>query len=279
MMSLLLKLAGKGRRAFEILEHGLVRAEISSKTVYTSFAEAKKSCETTTPYQDSDLIEVVFAKTLRYINSLPTETFISQNEMNLTFFLTQLFNKKTISVIDIGGACGAQYFFLRKLLPDSVRLSWRIVETPAMVARASRLAADELSFHTDLKSAAREGSADAVLASGVLQYMPEPYEYLKSIVEVRPDYISIHRTPFFEERQEAVHIQKSRLADNGIGPLPEGFADREVEYPITTMCLRTFRSILAQAYEPFAEWDRHRVPPIPGSDTLVFSSCWRLKRT
>lgn len=136
-MSLLLKLAGKGRRAFEKLERGLACTESSSKTVYSSFAEAKKTCETATPYQDSDLIEVIFAKTPRYINSLPTDTFISQNEVNLTLFLTQLFNKKTISVIDIGGACGAQYFFLRKLLPDSVRLSWRVVETPAMVARAS----------------------------------------------------------------------------------------------------------------------------------------------
>lgn len=244
---------------------------------FASYTEAKEACATTSPYQDTDLVDVVFAKTVRYIKTLQQDNSISTNELNSLFFLSQLFTKKEITVIDIGGACGAHYFFLRKILPDAVRLTWRVVETPGMAKKASQLATDELSFYADIKEAARGESIDAMHVSGVLQFFPDPYAFLKSMLEIRPSYISIHRTPFFEGDQDAVFIQKSRLAHNGIGPLPEGFSDREVEYPETTMSLNKFQSILKPNYEVFAVWDQCHDHSILGKKRLIFSSCYRLK--
>ena len=164
------------------------------------------------------------------------------------------------------------------MLPDAVHLTWRVVETQEMVKKASHLTTDELSFYTDIKEAAHGKKIDAVVASGVIQYVPDPYDFLKSILDVKSDYISIHRTPFFEGDQEAVYIQKSRLAHNGIGTLPESFLDRDVEFPETTMSLNKFRSILDRDYEAIAEWDQYRDHSIPGRERLVFSSCYRLKK-
>lgn len=277
-MSLLRKIARKGRRAFEKLEGRLSQTETPSMQVFASYAEAKEACSATSPYQDTDLVDVVFEKTVRYIKALPHDNFVSQNELNSLFFLTQLFSKDAITVIDIGGACGAHYFFLRKMLPDTVRLKYCVVETPKMAKKASQLTTDELSFHTDIKEAVQGGKVDVAIASGVIQYTPDPYGFLKSILDVRPGCISIHRTPFFEDDQKAVYIQKSRLAHNGIGPLPDGFSDRDVEYPETTMSLNKFRSILDQEYESFAEWDKYHDHSIPGRERLVFSSCYRLKK-
>ena len=277
-MSLPRKIIRKGLRVFERLESKLSESEAPFMKAFVSYGEAKEACSTTSPYQDTDLVDVVFAKTVRYIKILSHDKSVSKNELNFLFFLTQLFTKDAISVIDVGGACGAHYFFLRKMLPDAVHLTWRVVETPAMAKKASHLARDELSFHTDIKEAAHGRMVDAVLVSGVLQYLPDPYDFLKKILGVKPGYISIHRTPFFEGDQEAVYIQKSRLAHNGIGPLPEGFSDRLVEYPETTMSLNKFRSILDRNYEVFAEWDQYHDHSIPGRERLVFSSCYRLKK-
>lgn len=277
-MSLLQKIAKLGRRVFEKLER-MAQPGVSSIKSFTSYAEAKKSCSTESPYQDTDLVEVIFAKTVRYVNSLPCDNSMSQDQLNSCFFLTQFFGKSTITVIDIGGACGAHYFFLRKILPDTVHLVWRVVETPEMVKKASQLTTNELSFHSSIQEASQSDKIDVVIASGVLPYVPDPYNFLENIIEIAPNYISIHRTFFIDGVSDVIDIRKSYLSENGIGPLPECFTDREVEYPETTLGLNKFRSKLESNYELMLEWDRQRENHMPGRERFVFSFLYRLKTT
>jgi hypothetical protein len=73
--------------------------------------------ETLDGYEQSELIEVIFQKTKAYEpdGSWPEMAGVS-------------------SVLDFGGGCGLHYK-LAKL--QSPKIRWAVVETPAMVARAS----------------------------------------------------------------------------------------------------------------------------------------------
>jgi hypothetical protein len=54
------------------------------------------------------------------------------------------------SVLDFGDGCGQHYKLARRQSPD---IRWAVVETPAMLKRASELATDKLQFFADTSMA------------------------------------------------------------------------------------------------------------------------------
>jgi putative methyltransferase (TIGR04325 family) len=228
------------------------------------------------------LIDIIYEKTLKHINKLGGFCLeVSSIEMNIAFIFTQLLSKQTIKIIDIGGACGANYFFARKLLPQDVGLSWLVMETPAMVKKASALATDELIF--SLSDAEKIGSlagkeVDALLFSGVLQYLPEPYEYLRKTITIEAKYIIICRTCFFED-SDALYIRKSHLFENGPGSAPNDFADREVQYPERILNLNEIRNILSADYDCLAAWNKEPLRYVFGKEVVAFSALYKKRET
>jgi len=147
-----------------------------------------------------------------------------------------------LTVVDFGGAAGAHYFYSRRLIPAHIKLSWNVVETRQMANACAKVWRDhqELRFFPDIESFSESQEADGseclldlLFTSSALQYCANPSLTLKRLVALGPKNIFITRTPFSALDQELITVQKSRLADNGPGPLPYRFKDCEILYPIT----------------------------------------------
>jgi putative methyltransferase (TIGR04325 family) len=162
--------------------------------------------------------------------------------------------RSPIKVVDVGGAAGAHYLAVRRLLPSSISLEWIIVETTAMVDVAHRLYSDsghEIQFETSLDEALSRlsGRPDLLLASGVLMCLPSPMDALSSFIDSGAEAIVLTRTGLSPDEQTRIIIQESRLAQNGPGELPEGVDDALVRYPNTFVPQAAFEAALQSKYE------------------------------
>jgi putative methyltransferase (TIGR04325 family) len=211
------------------------------------FAAALSSCGS--GYDDDAIAEVVCAKTA-LAKAVPSE---SPPPLGVLLALAALAgSSEPWRIIDVGGAAGAHYFQVRALLPRDTQLRWTVVETPAMAARAEQhFRNGELSFHTSLSDAAAEldGPADVLLASGVLMCLPDPLASLHEFLALGPRAIVLARTGLSRDSTTRIVVQTSRLADNGPGPLPDGYVDRELRYPNTFVPQQDVDTALENSYE------------------------------
>lgn len=83
------------------------------------------------------------------------------------------------------------------------------------------------------------GGVDLLYSSSAVQYFPDPVGLLRDAVALRAPVQLWQRFPIAKQTN-AIVVQVSRLADNGIGPLPPGFADREIRYPCTYLTESNF---------------------------------------
>ena len=110
---------------------------------------------------------------------------------------------------------------------------------------------DELEFISSIEDAKTE--IDFVHSSGALQYVPNPYEFINRLINIKADWIFITRMMFNENDRDFVTVQNSLLSSNGPGKLPKGYIDRITSYPHTTMSFHKFNStIINSDYLP--EW-------------------------
>lgn len=194
---------------------------------FASYAEARQSCE---GYEHPDLVRLIHEKTKRYRDSL-------NGDSSFPFLHGP-------NVLDFGGACGAHYFKARSLRD----LRWHVVETPAMAREAKDMEDGKLRFFDTLASAKAElGTVNFLFTSGALQYVPDPYATLAELVNCGAERMFITRLPLCEE--EIISVQTSALRDNGPGPLPPGFTNANIRYPVTFLQREKFESILRSRYE------------------------------
>ena len=219
--------------------------------VYSTYEEALAACASS-GYEDEQLVAVIREKTRRLRDALRAPGPLG---VNLTNFRTPLgialaCRGPVLRVIDYGGACGAHYFTARKLLDTDVKLIWNVVETPAMAAGAKDLENEELRFFSDVDEAWRHaGTVDLLFSSSTLQYVPDAYGTLAALVGRRAERVFLTRLGLGLGAREVVCVQRSRLSTNGPGPLPSGFTDREVRYPMTAMAKESVERIIGTEYE------------------------------
>ena len=109
--------------------------------------------ETIEGYAQPELIDVIFEKTKTY--NPPQSEWLEIGGAS--------------TVLDFGGGCGIHYKQAR-----SPTVRWAIVESPAMVERASELSTERLQFFTSISEAADWlGPIDLMHSNGALQYTPE----------------------------------------------------------------------------------------------------------
>lgn len=146
-------------------------------------------------YEEPELVDVILQKTRAY------EPEADWPEM-----------AGVSSVLDFGGGCGVHYKQARSPI-----VRWAVVETPAMVERASELATDKLKFFTSIAGAADWlGSIDAIYSSGALQYAPDPERTLGQLCGVRAKRILWDRLTLSETSTKS-EVQLSLLGENGPG--------------------------------------------------------------
>lgn len=224
----------------------------STSTTFPSFSDALSSCESDS-YQANDVVRAMVAKNAIFRTSLTSGRSVPPSALAMLPALVSLSThdpNRPFTVIDFGGNAGYHYWVMRKLIPEPLPIRWHVVETPAMVQAAQELETDELRFF-DTIAAAANGFAhvDLIFSSSALQYTPSPAQFLKDLLTVGASSVFITRTPFAEDSsQPIVTVQHSRLSENGPGPLPEGFTDRWLKYPITYLPRDELEQLLAIDY-------------------------------
>jgi putative methyltransferase (TIGR04325 family) len=102
-----------------------------------------------------------------------------------------------LHVLDFGGALGSTYFQSRPLINAVSDLRWAIVEQPAHVAAGAKEFADgQLTFHNTIDNARQHEEYDVCLLSGVIQCLPDPLDFVRSILTLEFPTIILDRTPF-----------------------------------------------------------------------------------
>jgi putative methyltransferase (TIGR04325 family) len=226
---------------------------------YKSYDEAIFHCTANT-YQNEELCNIIADKTIAYVEFLKKKPYThNPTTVYLAFAMNHFVNasgKKSITVLDFGGACGAHYFEVRNILPEAVPLKWIVVETEQMIRSAvSRgFAKDELSFINRIEDVL--DPVDFVHSSSALQYVPAPYEFLKKLIDVRAKMILFNRMMLNKNSYDIITVQRSFLSSNGPGELPAGYSDKPIMYPHTTMAIDRMNSMMMnEGYECMLDFE------------------------
>jgi putative methyltransferase (TIGR04325 family) len=268
------------RKVYRTVRRG--RAETNH--TYSSFQEALRACGK--GYEEEELTRVVLGKTLAYKKSLEVASHatVSATEafgmLSMAHLLTHSeAASRRITVLDLGGACGAHYFAFKRFFGDRIRFRWLVVETPTMCRLAEPLRNDELAFFDSLPAALRSGeNPDLLHVSGVLQFVEHPYVMLDLLVKSGAPYLFFNRMAFTAKANDVIGVRRSMLSANGIGPLPPGIRDGEVSYPYVVLARRKFDSFL-DSYETVVQFeDNTGLSPIKDEPLQATGMLLRRKR-
>ena len=217
--------------------------------VCATYEEAARKCRQS-GYEDDALVRAVVEKNLVFRKKFRDKPVIDLAAMRTLISLGLSKTSNELNVIDFGGGAGYHYEIARAALGQSAAVRWNVVETTAMAKAARSLEEPGLKFFDNIEEAARDlGSVDLVLASSSLQYCPDPVLFLQRLIDVDAGHLFITRTPFSESPEDVVSVQRSRLSANGPGPLPAGFTDVEISYPVTYLSTSKVEKALSSKYE------------------------------
>ena len=226
------------------------RVSPSEEKSYQSYEEALEDC-TKNGYEDDQLTDVILFKTINYAKTL------ENNYLKLTpttsFSLSALASivsakaSKSLTVVDVGGACGAHYFEFRKACDPSLSIQWYVVETATMAKKAKNtLQSEELHFADSLDEVLGliNEPIDLLHTSGTLQCVPDPHNFLNKILNSKANYILFNRLGLNRtDETDVITIHFSHLSSNGVGSgLPNGVEDRLLSYPFTFLSEKKFLS-------------------------------------
>lgn len=228
-------------------------------------------------YENDSIIQVVLHKTKSILANDAYQHNV--NDLNLAIALQNMVHegKQHMHVLDYGGACGLHYFTVRRLIPKKCRLSWTVIETPAMVAAGKTIANDELQFFSDLASVQGQ-KFDVVHSSGTLQCVPDPFASLAALTSFNAPSLVLNRIGIHAGKNDFITLHRSKLSWNGSGGLPEGIRERELSYPFQFVAADKFYSALNNKYERiYHVQDNSGTFPIQGKELIGFSALYALK--
>jgi putative methyltransferase (TIGR04325 family) len=227
----------------------MVKHAVNPPRKYGSYEEALADCDQV-GYELNDIVRVVAEKTAAFRSQIQQKPILDTWTVRTLIGTGLASSSGGLKVLDFGGGAGHHYFIARQVLGQSANVTWGVVETPAMVLAATPLQDVDLRFFNSVEEASAAISpVDLVFTSGALQYCPDPLFYLQRLVEVGARYVYVTRTEVTEAQQPKVSLQTSKLSSNGPGPLPSGFSDRKLTYPITHVSRRSFEQTLQSRYE------------------------------
>jgi len=205
----------------------------SAAQAYPSYADALRLCGD--GYESDDLARTVLAKTVAALEQ-DISVMVAQHSTMATLLAVleaSAVCPDPVRVLDFGGAFGVAYFLIRQKGIPTAR--WAVVESSSFTRHRRSLESDSLRFFDRVSDAvAWLGEVDLLYSSSALQYTPNPERSLGELIAMTPRVLGLLRCAL-SRGDRIITIQSSRLSENGPGPLPDGFIDREVRYPITFM--------------------------------------------
>lgn len=232
----------------------LTQWRMSREPVFATYAEAARSRGQ--DYQDEELAQIVLNKTRHLVQDASFQHIAEHQAVATVLAVTTASalaprGDRPLRVLDFGGALGTSYHFIKERLPGNY--AWAVVETPMFVKAGREFETDELRFFETIEEAtAWLGEIDLIYTSSAVQYMPDPLATLDLFLAANPRCVALLRSAFSENDQVVV-LQRSRLRDNGPGPLPAGVRDRPVYYPRTYAPIEGLREKFASNYRTVVE--------------------------
>lgn len=223
---------------------------------YKSWQEVEKLSE---GYSSSDILEKTLESTLKVKNGeavFERDSFIFDKIQYSWALLACLFkvaaeHKNELNVLDFGGALGSHYFQNKEFLKPIKIKKWTVVEQEHYVNAGNEKIADGvLNF---VNSIDKVKDANVLILSSVLQYLPDPYEWLEKLINKGTDYIIIDRTAFSLENRDRLTLQV----------VPPSIYD--AKYPAWFLDEKKFLSAFAGKYDLVTDFDVtiDRVDEIP----------------
>ena len=117
-------------------------------------------------------------------------------------------NTDLFEILDFGGSLGSFYNQHIKFLSQIDNLSWNIIEQDQFVKMGKEEFENEtLRFHNSIADYKKDNNPNLVLLSSVIQYIEKPFEILKDLIQISPEFIIIDRTPFTKNNYDCVMHQ------------------------------------------------------------------------
>ena len=228
------------------------KKNLNTTEEYETFQEADEKCLNNN-YKNLELCNLVASKTIDFRDSLNKDAKLLNTKFS---FLLNAINhiratKKinTINILDIGGACGTQYFEIRNFIPETCKINWLVIETSEMVdaAKAHHLETNELSFSSELDNLP---NIDLIHSSGALQYTSNPYEWIDYLLKLEAPFIFFNRMIFNtnENEKDIITIQTSKLADHGPTRTFEKNSEKIIYLPHNTLSFTKFQKKFQKNY-------------------------------
>jgi putative methyltransferase (TIGR04325 family) len=166
-------------------------------------------------YEDGEILSKVLAATLKIKqgeaaferDSVAFDEIEYSWPVLATLMWTAARNGGKLNVLDFGGALGSSYFQNAKFLQYLQNVRWGVVEQHHfVVAGQQHIQNQHLRFYSSIEDCLRENQVNVVLLSGVLQYLPSPYDFLDKLIAVKAEAIILDRTCY--STSQGVHSIK-----------------------------------------------------------------------
>ena len=146
-----------------------------------------------------------------------------------------------LSVLDFGGGLASHYLRWRPMLERITEVHWAIVEQAGFAEEGRKLFATNpsVSFHED--AAQVPSRPNAILASSVLQYLPDPYATLQQLIVFGAKVIILDRTPYGNEETALAQLVPTTLG--------------KASYPLWVLSRTKVHALLSDDYELISEFD------------------------
>ena len=145
----------------------------------------------------------------------------------------------SLSVLDFGGSLGSTYFQCRDFLGELEHVRWSIVEQAHFVeCGRAEFETSELRFFETIREALDAGPIDVALLSGVLPYLPAPYEVLDELERSPIEWLLIDRNPFYAGPTDRLVVQN----------VPAWVYGKQVRYPAWIFAAESFRARTQQCW-------------------------------
>jgi putative methyltransferase (TIGR04325 family) len=228
------------------------RDRFDNLKTYDTFAEALTQSDS---FSHPDIVAFVATRTKTYRQALagPKVPLALGDRLLQNLFVVSHVARQIgpAEVVELGGACGATFFVLDRLLPDAIQ-AWNVVELPVTVeAGRAHFESGRLKFFSDLETAKSDMRRRGLLMTqGGLQCVEDPLPMLAHLLALEFDYVYITRFEVSDELERPVIVRLlDRLSANGPGPIPTGLVDRDTSYPATIFPTSALVSAIPDNYQ------------------------------
>ena len=158
-------------------------------------------------------IKINFIKSLKSSHTFERDGVIlskkKNNEDNIIKYYKFFFkkNRNICRILDIGGGTGSIYFKNIDFIRTKKNLSWLVYEQKKLVSFLKKnIKIEQINFTSNLSNK-YVNKFKIILMQSSLQYFSNPYNLLKRLCSLRPNFILIDETPFTSKTFDQIKIQ------------------------------------------------------------------------